>query len=87
MRHTLDEVLSTFPETNMGSHQWLKIYTVRESIDCDGYMSNSLALLFSGCNADQIRGDVHYPMYKDWILESVNWDDPLLKCSIMVGRP
>lgn len=86
MRHTLDEILNTFQET-MNLHEWLKVYTVRETIDCDGYLSKSLALLFSGCNVDQIRGDQHYSMFKDWIVESVNWDDPLLKCSIMVGRP
>lgn len=85
MRHTLDEVLSTFQET-MNLHEWLKVYTVRETIDCDGYLSNSLALLFSGCNVDQIRGDVHYSMFKDWIVESVNWDDSQLKCIIMIGE-
>lgn len=85
MRHTLDEVLNTFQET-MNLHEWLKVYTVRETIDCDGYMSKSLALLFSGCNVDQIRGDVHYSMFKDWIVESVNWDDSQLKCYIMIGE-
>lgn len=86
MRHTLDKVLGSFPETNMYSHEWLKVYTVRESIDCDGYMSNWLALLFSGCSVDQIRGDVHYSAFKDWIVESVDWDDSQLKCIIMIGE-
>ena len=85
MRHTLDEILNTFQDT-MNLHEWLKVYTVRETIDCDGYLSNSLALLFSGCNVDQIRGDVHYSMFKDWIVESVNWDDSQLKCIIMIGE-
>lgn len=85
MRHTLDEILNTFQDT-MNLHEWLKVYTVREAIDCDGYLSNSLALLFSGCNVDQIRGDVHYSMFKNWIVESVNWDDSQLKCIIMIGE-
>lgn len=85
MRHTLDEVLNTFQET-MNLHEWLKVYTVRETIDCDGYLSNSLVLLFSGCNVDQIRGDKYYSAFKDWIVESVNWDDLQLKCIIMIGE-
>lgn len=85
MRHTLDEVLNTFQET-MNLHEWLKVYTVRETIDCDGYLSNSLALLFSGCNVDQIRGGKYYSAFKDWIVESVNWDDSQLKCIIMIGE-
>lgn len=85
MRHTLDEVLNTFQDT-MNLHEWLKVYTVRETIDCDGYLSNSLALLFSGCNVDQIRGDKYYSAFKDWIVESVNWDDSQLKCIIMIGE-
>lgn len=85
MRHTLDEVLSSFSMT-MNTHEWLKVYTVRETVDCDGYMNNCLALLFSGCNVDQIRGDVHYSMFKNWIVESVNWDDSQLKCYIMIGE-
>ena len=85
MRHTLDEILNTFQET-MNLHEWLKVYTVRETIDCDGYLSNSLALLFSGCNVDQIRGDKYYSAFKDRIVESVNWDDSQLKCYIMIGE-
>ena len=85
MRHTLDEILNTFQET-MNLHEWLKVYTVRETIDCDGYLSNSLALLFSGCNVDQIRGDKYYSAFKDRIVESVNWDDSQLKCIIMIGE-
>lgn len=49
-------------------------------------VSNSLALLFSGCNVDQIRGDKYYSAFKDWIVESVNWDDSQLKCYIMIGE-
>ena len=85
MRHTLDEILNTFQDT-MNLHEWLKVYTVRETIDCDGYLSNSLALLFSGCNVDQIRGDKYYSAFKDRIVESVNWDDSQLKCYIMIGE-
>lgn len=86
MRHTLDEVLSSFSSMTINLHEWLKVYTVRETIDCDGYLSNSLALLFSGCNVDQIRGDKYYSAFKDWIVESVNWDDSQLKCYIMIGE-
>lgn len=85
MRHTLDEILDTFQDT-MNLHEWLMVYTVRETIDCDGYLSNFLALLFSGCNVDQIRGDKYYSAFKDWIVESVNWDDSQLKCIIMIGE-